>query len=586
MCGIVGELKSSGRISRSLFAEMRNTLRHRGPDDRADQFLNEDRVAIGHTRLSIIDPSVNGRQPMASDGKDVWVTFNGEIYNHTELRQQLSLLGHRFIGHSDTEVLLRAYLEWGENLVNRLSGMFAFAIWDQKTASFLLARDRFGIKPLYLYHTPHRSVFASEIKAILRDPQVPRRLDVDAIRSYFQVRYIPQPRTPWLDIEKIPPATCIRIDQYGNRRQWRYWEPAPERKMLPRSLAMEESLSLLNAAVGSQLSADTAVGMLLSGGLDSSSVLAMAISNGWRPETFTVGFDKWDLSEHNRAKVAADSFGVTHEASMLGCMDESDFYKATWQYDDLLGGTSFLPTLALSRMAGRRVKVALGGDGGDELLAGYNWYPHDPDAVKPGKAFILYVKAMSWLGMGSSDVDQLIPESRYGFDASAFLKQQFQPELGTRKALQLLDIHTFLPEVVLAKVDRASMAHGLEVRVPFLDNNFADFMLSLDESVYTSSAHPKPFLRSFLMNQVPTAFFNHVKQGFSAPLHIVFNHHAAHDAILNSAAIKDGFLSVQQVRMRLRDPIVAFAIRLFCAWYETWVHSTDKGMQFIPEGKD
>ncbi|MGB7394936.1 MAG: asparagine synthase (glutamine-hydrolyzing), partial [Pricia sp.] len=428
MCGILGYF-SERPIRRETFETMRDQMLHRGPDGAGATYLNGDRVALGHRRLSIIDLSDDGQQPMPNEDKTLWLTFNGEIYNHLELRKELKAAGHRFSSNMDGEVLIHGFETWGlDGLLQRVNGMFAFALYDEKTGQFHCARDRFGIKPFVYYHDGKRFLFASEIKAILKDSSLDRSIRKQSLADYFNYGYVPHPHTPWEHIKKLPPGHSLSFST-GNQGRGslttrngqssskdnqsksplavnpgtnsskgnpgrrsptnhqdlniqRYYTLPTASNIIDRGEAHEISASLLKNAVEGHLTSDVPVGLFLSGGYDSTAVLHYTKELGHNLDSFTLGFANSKNSEHHLAKQIADIYETPNQAQVL--QNEEDYWATLFHqsefYDEPYAVSSMMPYYYVSQLAAKTHKVILGGDGGDEVYAGYRWHSslHDP----------------------------------------------------------------------------------------------------------------------------------------------------------------------------------------------------------------
>lgn len=375
MCGIAGKVVfgGDGRVHEALLARMAETLRHRGPDGIG--LWTDGHVGLASTRLAVIDLSDRGRQPMATEDGRLRLVFNGEIYNFQDLRAELEQKGHRFRSRTDTETILRLYQELGPGCLDRLRGMFAFAIWDAVDQTLFLARDRLGKKPLYYWCGPHALLFASEPKAILRDPAVTVRPDPDALDHVITYGYVPPEGSAFQGLRKVPPAHYLHLRDrdVSVRRYWQLrYEPKHRRTA---AAAVEELTPLLDRAVARRLVADVPVGALLSGGIDSSSVVALMRRRASGPlRTFSVGFDSPDYNELSYARVVATQFGTDHHELVVGPGDVDLLPRLVWHYNEPFADPSALPTFALGRLARESVTVALTGDGGDEVFLGYPRY--------------------------------------------------------------------------------------------------------------------------------------------------------------------------------------------------------------------
>jgi len=566
MCGICGLWQRDGVIDQVALTRMNDVQAHRGPDDSGAYLSADGRLGLGFRRLAIIDLSPTGHQPMRNEDGKLWIVFNGEIYNYPALRKELVRAGHEFRSTSDTEVVLHGYEEWGERILDRLRGMFAFALWDDERRTLLLARDRLGIKPLLYYWDGKRFAFASEIKSLLALPAANTDLDHSALWDYFTYLYIPTPKTAYKYIRKLPPACYLKIEsdfvsegklappikEYWDVTQW---GTSP----LSRSDAAEAVRAKLRDAVQSHLIADVPVGVFLSGGLDSTAVTAMAA--GAQPDplmSFSIGFDVEEHSELAFAQLAADTFGARHFTRTVSQPDfDSALARMVSLYDEPFADNSGLPTLAVSQLAASRVKVVLAGDGGDETMAGYFRYRRwleiaGEDFGSPALRHWLFERfALGALApiagwpkvMGLVYSGQLHARGKEGADRygalvcpiQSFQKLHLLPDLAREfrdyddywhfrrywrddldpiSRMQYVDLKTYLPDDILTKVDRASMAASLEVRVPFLDHEWVELAASLPSEFRLD----KSIMREALVGMVPAEILNRPKKGFSSPV--------------------------------------------------------------------
>lgn len=581
MCGICGIFDAQGGAARlgQLVRRMAGTLEHRGPDD--EGFYVTERCALGHRRLKIIDLSPLGRQPMSNEDESLWVSFNGEIYNYLELRSELLRRGHKFRSQTDTEVLVHLYEEEGEDFLRRLNGMFALALWDQRRQRLLLARDRFGKKPVYYYTDGGRLLFASELKGILADPAVPRRLDFSALSYYLALGYIPCPLTIFSGISKLPPASFLVIDLgpdlnrlrlSGPEKYWRLsYKPDPS---LTEQECVERVREIIREAVRIRLCSDVPLGAFLSGGVDSSTVVAaMAGANGKPVETFSVGFDEASFDEVRYAEQVARRFHTNHHT--FRCTPDALEVLPTLarHYDEPFADSSAVPTYYVSKLARQYVTVALSGDGGDEIFAGYTRYDQAIASEKLRKAAgetvwrsafsllaeifprkvrgwgILYRNSLDAVGAFAASMSLFQPvekESLWSEETKEILRDQL--EKGDAKCLfeawanqtsgslkqrpdllsvvQFIDQMSYLPDDILVKVDRASMAVSLEARAPLLDYRLAEFMATVPASLRYRNGVKKYLLKKAVTGVLPDEIIHRRKAGFGAPLHSWFNREA------------------------------------------------------------
>ncbi|MCL6621915.1 MAG: asparagine synthase (glutamine-hydrolyzing) [Syntrophobacterales bacterium] len=578
MCGIFGRvnLPGAGPVSFGLCRRQTDTLRHRGPDAggyllacsasgavclrRDGDGLPEPPAGpwdlfLGHRRLAVLDLSEAAAQPMAAQGR-YWISFNGEIYNYQELRRQLAAEGVTFrTANSDTEVLLWAFVRWGEECLRHLRGMFAFAILDLKARRLFLARDRLGKKPLYYYASPAGFQFASELKALLADPEVPRELDPVALSQYLLYGYIPSPRTIFRGLAKLPPAhlAWVELDRPGELRLRRYWQPVAAGPEGSWKDWQEEFEAELTAAVRLRLVSDVPLGAFSSGGLDSTLVVRQMHRLGAGPlRTFAIGFPEAEASELPWARQVATRYRTEHTEEVVSPDALALLPEVVRQFDEPFADSSALPTLIVSRLARRQVTVALSGDGGDEILAGYRRYHHAarlehlwgpvPEGLRRplfgllalawparmrGKSFWQRAAAGGHLYRAIVSRDQALglvrPELRPAPGDQDLLHAHFTAawEEGPRDfltRLQYVDLLTYLPEDILVKADRASMAASLELRCPLLDHRLVELALGLPQALKYDGRRQKVLLRHLLAADLGPGFVERPKNGFQMPL--------------------------------------------------------------------
>lgn len=564
MCGIAGEICPGERDASSSAAQLAR-LRHRGPD--AEGVFESPGGWIGQTRLAIIDLE-RGDPPITNEDGTIGVALNGEIYNYQELRASLASEGHRFGSDGDTEVLahLAEALE-PVPLAAGVEGMFAFAIFDGRRRRLILARDRFGKKPLYYWHLGDHLVFASEIKALLANPRVPHRLRTEAIPAYLTFGYVPTPDTFFHGIRSVPPGHVLIFEQSRAPRIERYWEPRyPGANGVARvgsslQVAAADVRQKLRTAVDCRLMSDVPLGAFLSGGIDSSTVVAlMSEASGGRPiKTFTIGFDDFDgYDERPYARMVAERYRTDHTEFVVKPNAIELIERLVWHYDEPFGDPSALPTFLLSELTREHVKVALCGDGGDELFAGYERfaaalaiarYQHLPAWVRAGarrcaellpparnrgtlsKVRRLLVRSdlsapmalLAWVGYVPVELRASLLDGTSGGTESPGIDGYadiWRRSAGAHPLDRLLDlnIRTYLLDDLLPKVDRMSMAHGLEVRSPFLDRELAEFAFRLAPSARLRGLALKRVLRAAVADLLPREILRRPKRGFGVPL--------------------------------------------------------------------
>lgn len=566
MCGITGifDIQQKRDIDRDLLSRMNEAQFHRGPNEGG--LYTEPGVGFGHRRLSIIDLS-SGQQPMISQDGKVILTFNGEIFNFLELRVELEALGYVFQTHCDTEVILYGWMAWGEACVERLRGMFAFAVWDQNRQTLFLARDRLGVKPLYYAElTDGRFIFASELKALKEHPKLPRAIDPTAVEDYFGFGYVPDPKTIYQGVYKLEPGYCLTIrhgDQSYNPRQ--YWDVDFNAvdDSLDEQAAGEQLIERLREAVNIRMMADVPLGAFLSGGVDSSAVVALMAGLSTEPvNTCSISFGDPAFNEAQFAAKVAERYHTAHRVEQVDADDFSLIDKLMDLYDEPFADSSALPTYRVCELAKKQVTVVLSGDGGDENLAGYRryrWHTYEermrswlPDSIrKPLFGFLgkVYPKA-DWapkIFRAKSTFESIARDSLEGYFHSVSVlsdeiranlfspafKQQLQgyqavdvfrryagnaPVNNPMALVQYLDFKTYLPGDILTKVDRASMAHALEVRVPLLDHKLVEWIAKLPGKFKLHGREGKYLFKKALESYLPDDVLYRPKMGFSVPL--------------------------------------------------------------------
>ena len=570
MCGIAGFVAPRGEAGRDVLERMTRSLAHRGPDAEG-YFLDPERgVHLGHRRLSIVDLS-GGAQPMATTDQALVIVFNGEIYNHSELKAELQSKGCRFqTDHSDTEVLLEGYREWGEGILERLNGMFAFAIYDKVHGKLFIARDRFGKKPLYWFQLDGVFAFASELTALMRHPVSPRSESPIALKKYFAYGYIPAPHSVIDGIQKLPGGWCGTLDLGNSRWSMRKWW---EFRLEPESSATQvtpdqcnrwagELLEVLDRAVKRRLMSDVPLGIFLSGGIDSSAVAALAARHlpAGRLRTFSVGFTDPSFDELPYAREAAAFIGSVHQTEVLDLSRARELIPGLLaRLDEPMGDGSLLPTWLLCGFTRRHVTVALGGDGGDELFAGYDpfkalrtadiYASMVPRAIHPallllasrlpvshanisldfkikrmlrGLSYGEKIRLPIWMGpLEPKQIDDYFgvhtaPEELYSEAIEAW-DSAGEHASPVDRALQFFT-RLYLQDDILAKVDRASMIHGLEARSPFLDLEVINFARKLPHTVKLRGGTTKWILKKALEPILPASILYRKKKGFGTPL--------------------------------------------------------------------
>ncbi|MFZ1059031.1 MAG: asparagine synthase (glutamine-hydrolyzing) [Candidatus Rokuibacteriota bacterium] len=595
MCGIVGFADRRGAPAPAgMLKAMTDVLSHRGPD--GEGYHLGDGIGMGHRRLAIIDLST-GAQPMANQDGSIWITYNGEIYNFKELRGELEARGFTFRTTSDTEVILHAYEADGVECLKKLRGMFAFGIWDGRRRRLFLARDRAGIKPLVYAWDGDRLLFASELKAILQDPSVPREVDWEAFRDYLTFHYIPSPKTIFRGIRKLPAGSYLVLDlDRGEPKIGRYWDL----RFVPDQSRSEtewiEGLRWhLEDAVRSHLVSDVPIGAFLSGGMDSSTVVALMAQSGRGPvRTFSIGFDEGDFNELAYARRVAGRYGTDHYEFVVKPDALEAWPRLAWQFDEPFADSSALPTYYVAKITREHVTVALSGDGGDENFAGYLRYAraltlhqrldHLPGLLArpllrlaarllpPGARGQGYAAAL-----GSDRIERYF--RMMTFERSETLRRLLTPEIQTLVApevtpapfrrlaqesgtpdyvstLQYLDFRTYLPDDILTKVDRTSMLVSLESRVPLLDHLLLEYVATMPTPLKLRNGAGKAILKRAMSNELPREVLERRKMGFGVPLERWFRRELSdyiRDVLLDGRTRERGWMESTVVAQLLEE---------------------------------
>ena len=621
MCGIAGifNTRNEDIPQIELINRMTDAITHRGPDESGVHL--EPGLALGHRRLSVIDIA-SGQQPLFNADRSAAIVFNGEIYNFMQLRPELEALGYRFTTNSDTEVILHAWQAWGSQCVQRLRGMFAFAIWDQKHRHLFLARDRLGIKPLYYALLPNgHFVFGSEIKALLPHPALPRERDPMAIEDYFAYGYIPEPRTIFSGVRKLPPGHTLLIEKGQTLlpRTNQYWDiPFTDSGLATQDSAQSELIGRLREAIDIRLVAEVPLGAFLSGGVDSSAIVALMAGLVDQPiKTCSIGFDVPEFDETAYALAVAERYHTDHRTDTVKADDFALVDRLGWLFDEPFADSSAMPTYRVCEAARKRVTVALSGDGGDENLAGYRRYrmhmaeeqlrsrlPLGLRKAVFGPLGAIYPKA-DWaprflrakttfqslardsVGAWFHSVSRMSDEQRHtlfspalrselgGYNAVEVLRGHAAraPTDHPLSLVQYLDLKTFLVSI-LHKVDRASMAHALEVRVPLLDHQLVEWMSGLRPEWKLAGGDGKHLFKQALKPYLPDDVMYRPKQGFSiplaqwfrGPLREKYQREVLGESIADSGLFNNNYLSqlLQQHDSGLRDnSVVMWELLMF-----------------------
>lgn len=554
MCGIAGKFHFDDQqpVSQALLDRMANRLVHRGPDDSG--FFTHGPVGLAHRRLSIIDVSAAGKQPICNEDGSVWTVFNGEIYNYRELRRTLVDAGHRFKTNTDTEVIVHLWEEYGEKMVDYLVGMFTFALWDDREQQLVVARDRVGIKPLYWAETRSGIVFASEIKALLADPEVAREVDPRAVDRFLAFRYMPGEATLLHSVRKLRPGHLLIVDAKGWVER-RYWDldSIPNNTTKRFEDSVDELRDLLGHVIRDHQVSDVPVGYLLSGGLDSTGILALGAETAVDPQSFTVGFSGAGVTdERPYARLAAERFGTSHHETTFTFREFRDFLPDFVRIME--EPVCEPPAVALhfvAKLASQHVKVVMSGEGGDEAFAGYSTYRNAQWMAQLGRflpgptarwMLSAIPSARSWAPLAGRSLDEFYfgrttvppglflrehdrwyaPEFRETLDRDWSLApaREFLERCSGRSPLDRMlyvDTMSWLPDDLLLKADKITMSHSLELRVPLLDHRVLEFAASLPPDHRLRGRETKRVLRAALAGVVPQEILDRPKAGFPVP---------------------------------------------------------------------
>jgi asparagine synthase (glutamine-hydrolysing) len=597
MCGIVGKIDFGGPVSASVIHSMCGVIEHRGPDARGVYL--DDGVGLGIQRLAIIDVE-HGDQPIFNEDRTVAVVLNGEIYNYLDLREQLLVRGHRFRTHADTEVLVHLYEEYGVRMVEHLRGMFAFAIWDDRKRQLFVARDRVGKKPLFWARRGNCVWFASEVRALLADPALPREVNHDAIASYLALQYVPHPQSAFAGIEKLPPASTLVVTEDAAAVS-SYWALDYGNKLtVPEEEVRERLWEHIREATRIRLMSEVPLGAFLSGGIDSSAVVAAMAHEMAEPvKTFSIGFSDAAFDELEYARLVAQQFGTDHHEYVVEPHALEVIPKLVRHYGEPFADSSAIPSFYLAELTSRHVTVALNGDGGDESFAGYNryvsndltrhlsWVPRPVGrlappiarligegsrnnstrtriqrlarslAMDPAERYAMWMSAFD--GVRRNQV--LTPEfaaSVAGSDPSSFITDVWRTSSARNRVDSMLDtdVQTYLPGDLLVKMDIATMAYSVEARSPFLDHRLMEFAASLPAHLKLKGMTGKRVLKDALRGRIPDAILDRPKMGFGVPLVRWFRdelRELPREVLLDPAAVRRGYFRRDVVERLIRE---------------------------------
>ncbi len=619
MCGITGifNFQRKNSIDKALLKRMTDILIHRGPD--SSDYYWDSYCGLGHRRLSIIDLSSKAKQPMCNEDKSIWIVFNGEIYNFLELKKELEIKHHKFKSDSDTEVIIHGYEEYGDKIVEKLRGMFAFAVWDSDKKQLFLARDRVGKKPLFYYADEERFVFASELKAIIQDPTILREINLESVSHYLSYGYVPAPLSIFKDIFKLLPGHYLVVNNQGEVKITKYWDLVFNPSNYSEEYCTERILQELEEATRIRMISDVPLGAFLSGGVDSSAVVALMAKNSSEPiKTFSIGFEESSFDETKYARIVAEKFGTDHKEFIVKPDAIKILPKLVWYYNEPFADSSALPSYYVANITKKYVTVALNGDGGDESFAGYdryavnramNYYQWIPKLARyPFEQILLQLPepAMqkNWVDKMKRfiNIASCSPEDQYirlmmtfqneakselctdklnhlNVNSMNILRKEFirSTQLDFQNRLLYVDVKRYLPDDLLVKMDIAAMANSLEARSPFLDHKLMEFAATIPPKFKLNGFEKKYILKKALLPILPKEILYRKKQGFGVPIGDWFRNDLysyASDILLDQRAISRGYFRADKIKNLLSSHLSKkknHAGRIWnLLWLELW----------------
>ena len=653
MCGICGEIDFYSKgVKAAIIQKMCDVLAHRGPDDEGMVFIKDGKffevtkthplpsnengfqVGLGHRRLSIIDLSEAGHQPMCNEDASVWIVFNGEIYNFQEIKERLEKKGHLFKSKSDTEVILHSYEEWGVECLSHFRGMFAFAIWDSRLQQLFMARDRLGKKPLVYFCQNGHFAFASEIKALLQVQDVERKVNDTAIHHYLTYQYVPSPDTIFEGIKKLPPAHYLLYDRTGNIKIERYWKLNFNSGQKPYT-DLQELSNLIRAeleeSVKLRLISDVPLGAFLSGGVDSSLIVGIMARLSEKPvKTFSIGFEEKDFDELSYAQLVSNHFATEHHEFIVKPNAVEILPKLVWHYNEPFADPSAIPTYYVANLTKDFVKVVLTGDAGDENFAGYPRYLRSkwvalftkiPESVRRDfmPEFLRIFSSLHWREktlnrladfiekLSSNQARNYLEQIKYFNDKEKedIYSEQFSKKLQHVDSVDYLiakseesetddlidqllyvDINSYLPEDLLVKVDIATMANSLEARVPFLDHKFMELAAGIPSQLKLKGTESKFILKKTFKDLLPDAIFKRKKMGFGVPLSRWFRKELRdyiYEILLDNKTMNRGYFKREGIERLLNDHITLrydhsariWALLVLEIWFRVFMDKED-----------
>jgi asparagine synthase (glutamine-hydrolysing) len=631
MCGISGIFHFDDKeVDAELLRRMTDVLKHRGPD--SDGYFISGNLGLGHRRLKIIDLTDKGSQPLSNENCTIWVTYNGEIYNYRELTVELQKKGHVFKSRTDSEAIVHAYEEWGIDCLERFNGMFAFALYDKRAKNLFLVRDRIGIKPLFYFLDSNRLMFGSEIKALLVDPRVPRKIDARCLHNYFSLNYVTAPHTLFKDIKQILPGHYLKVSQKGSWAE-RYWNISFAEENSDQSYTrhwLTKFDQTLNRAVERRLVSDVPFGALLSGGLDSSSVVYyMSKIKKDGVKTFSIGFEEASYDESKDARIVARKLKTMHYSQYMSPNIDYDLIKKlVWHSEEPTADSSVIPMYYLSEMTRSNVTMALSGDGADEILAGYETYQAHylrklyrliPSFVRTSiirkmiealptsmrkVSFDYKLKAFTrgaeltwqqahyyWRIIFDEEQKRLLYNDAFRNEIGDYhtfdsIRPYFESTNSSPlNAMLEVDTKFYLPNDMLVKVDRASMANSLEVRVPFLDHELVELVAKMPEKLKLNKFYCRKFaLKSIMRGRLPKSILRKRKLGFNVPINVWLQgplRHLVLDILTPHAMKRIGILNPKRVEWLINQHFTGkrdfgyqiWSLLIFVTWYNMFINS-------------
>lgn len=610
MCGIAG----FNWNDQNLLARMMDSIHHRGPDESG--IVIDGSVSLGHQRLNIIDLE-SGRQPIYNEDETIVVIFNGEIYNHRSLRVDLETKGHRFYTNTDTEVIVHAYEEFGIECVQQFNGMFAFAIYDTNKKCIHLARDRIGVKPLYYFSDGNKFLFASEIKALLQDSTIPREINIGAFHDYLKFRFVPGERTLLQGVKKVLPGHVITLNN-GELSSRQYWDISEKRCSGSEEEHVNALRMLLGDAVLSRLESDVPLGVFLSGGIDSASIVALMSGHTKSIKTFSVGFESQADTELPYARIVAEEFNTDHHECFVTDKHLSLIPKMVWHLDEPVGDAATLPTMVLSQYAKQHVTVVLAGEGGDEVFAGYDNQRVMMQCIRfnplyhPLKSVIARVKQCASPGSNLHRVLATLSsqslEQQYATLTSLFSRDElllmgipddnqdlsrYYPKtpMDPLNTLQYFGLKTWLPHDFCMKADKMTMAYGIEERAPLLDYRLMEFAFSLPAHEKIRNGTGKYILKKAMAPRLPHSIVYRKKHGYNAPMDQWFKgdlkdvlgslieerEHSLYDSVYAEKLLADFQRTGSNYKMNFWNAQKLWSILVFEVWYRIFIEGVDYG---------